>query len=48
MSDSTADSATVGLESVDTFCYLGNMLSAEVEGRKRFSLSGEMCWGQVQ
>ena len=28
MSDSKAESTTVGLESVDTFCYLGDMLSA--------------------
>ena len=28
MSDSKAESAIVGLESVDTFCYLGDMLSA--------------------
>ena len=28
ISDSKAESATVGLESVDTFCYLGDMLSA--------------------
>ena len=28
MSDSKAESATVGLESVDTFCYLVDMLSA--------------------
>ena len=28
MSDSKAESATVGLEFVDTFCYLGDMLSA--------------------
>ena len=28
MSDSKAESATVGLLSVDTFCYLDDMLSA--------------------
>ena len=28
MSDSKAESVTVGLEFVDTFCYLGDMLSA--------------------
>ena len=28
MSDSKAASTTVGLKSVDTFCYLGDMLSA--------------------
>ena len=28
MSDSKAESTTVGLEFVDTFCYLGDMLSA--------------------
>ena len=28
MSDSKGASTTVGLESVDTFCYLGDMLSA--------------------
>ena len=28
VSDSKAESATVGLESVDTFCYFGDMLSA--------------------
>ena len=40
MSDSKVASTTVGLESVDTFCYLGDMLSAggRVEWRRRFAV----------
>ena len=41
------NSATVGLESVDTFCY-DDMLSAGGGVEECSSLSGEMCWGQVQ
>ena len=49
MSDSKPASTTVGLESVDTFCYLGDMLSAGggVEEAVRCRVRCA-CMGQVQ
>ena len=46
MSDSKAESTTVGLESVDTFCYyLGDMLSAGGGVEEAVRCRGEMCLG---
>ena len=42
--DSKAESATVGLESIDTFCYLGDMLSAG-GGVEAVHCWVEMCFG---
>ena len=51
MSDSKAESATVDLESVDTFCYIGDMLSAG-DGVEEAVRCRVRCawgaWGQVQ
>ena len=46
MSDSKAESATVGLESVDAFCYaFGDMLSAGGGVKEAVRCRGEMCLG---
>ena len=46
MSDSKAESATVGLESVDTFCYLGDMLSAEGGVEEAVRCRVRCAWGK--
>ena len=47
MSDSKAASTTVGLESVDTFCYLGDMLSAgDGVEEGRFRCRVRCAWGK--
>ena len=48
MSDSKAESTTVGLEFVDTFCYLGDMLSAGGGVEEAVCCRVKMCLGQVQ
>ena len=47
ISDSKAESTTADVESVATFCYLGDMLSAGGGIGGGGSLSGEMCLEQV-
>ena len=46
MSDSKAESATVGLESVDSFCYLGDMLSAEGVVEETVRCRVRCAWGK--
>ena len=46
MSDSKAESATVGLESVDTFCYLGDMLSAGGGVEEAVRCRVRCAWGK--
>ena len=46
MSDSKAESATVGLEFVDTFCYLGDMLSAGGGVEEAFHCRVRCAWGK--
>ena len=46
MSDSKAESNTVGLESVDTFCYLDDMLSAGGGVEEAVGCRVRCAWGK--
>ena len=47
MSDSKAESATIGLEPVDTFCYLGVMLSAGGGVEEAVRCRVRRAWGKL-
>ena len=48
MSDCKAASTTVGLESVDTICYLGDMLSAGCGVEEAVRCRVRYAWGKFK